>query len=142
VLVELLTPRSVFMDIGACEHALHAAGYAERVYAIDVSGHLPRGRAAPLNLRYVLCDGVRIPVPEASVDLAWGGDFMDQLDAPRAAEHLRSVRRCLVAGGKYLFTTAQPPAIVRRRLLNAGFSAVRIPLWSRFLKVVRIHAIK
>jgi hypothetical protein len=142
VLVERLTPRSVFMDIGACEHALRAAGYAERVYAIDVSGRIPRSKSAPLNLRYVLCDGVRIPVPEASVDLAWGGEFMDQLDAPRAAEHLQSVRRCLVAGGEYLLTTAQPLAIVRRRLLNAGFSAVRIPFLSRFFKPVRIRAIK
>lgn len=138
------TPRTVFMEIGAadCSFALRAAGYIERVYAIDVSGRFLQSGAAPLNLKRVLCDGVRIRVPESSVDLAWGGDFIDHLHPDDARAHLENVRRCLVAGGEYLLTTQQPAAQVRRQLLAAGFSAVRISLLSRLLKPTRIAALR
>jgi SAM-dependent methyltransferase len=137
------TPRTVFMEIGAadCGLALRAAGHVERVYAIDVSGRFLQTVLAPLNLKLVLCDGVRIPVPEADVDLAWGGDFMEHLHPDDAVAHLESVRRALAAGGEYLCETNAPRA-TRRRMLAAGFAAVRIPLLSRLRKPVRIAAIR
>ena len=138
------TPRTVYMEVGVadCAFALRAASNVERVYSVDLSGRFLQSVAAPLNLRFVLCDGLRIPLPEGTVDLAWSGGFMDHLDTQGTAEHLQSVRRSLVDGGEYFFTTGQPPAIVRRRLLSAGFAAVRIPLLSRFLRPARISAIK
>ena len=121
------TPRTVFMEIGAadCKLALRAAGYVERVYAIDVSGHFLHNVLVPCNLRLVLCDGVHIPVPEASVDVAWGGAFMDQLHPDDAHAHLESVRRGLVPGGEYLCRTRRPARELARRFLAAGFSKVR-----------------
>jgi hypothetical protein len=139
------TPRTVFMEIGGGHDAalaLRAASYVERVYSIDVSGHLVQNLRAPCNLRVVLCDGVRIPLPEAAIDIAWGGDFMDHLHAADALEHLESVRRGLVEAGEYHFTTQQPAMEVRKRLFAAGFSAVRVSLLSLLLKPVRIAAIK
>ena len=138
------TPDTVFMEIGAasCKLALRAAGYVERVYAIDVSGHFVHNVLVPVNLRLVLCDGVRIPVPDGSVDLAWGGAFIDHLHPDDAAAHLRSVHRTLAAKGEYLFTTQQPAGAVRQRLLAAGFSTVRISLFSRLRKPLRITAIR
>ena len=138
------TPRTVFMEIGAadCLFALRTATYVERVYAVDVSGAFLYTLPAPTNLRLVLCDGVRIPVPESEVDLAWSGAFMDHLHPEDAAAHLQSVRRSLVPGGRYVFTTGQPPGEIRRRLFAAGFSVVQIPLLARFFKPVRITAIK
>jgi SAM-dependent methyltransferase len=138
------TPRTVFMDIAAadCLFALRAASYVERVYAVDISGQFLHLVPAPTNLRLVLCDGIRIPVPEGTVDLAWSGAFMDQLHPDAAAAHLQSVRRSLAPRGEYLFTTQQPAREVRRRLFAAGFAAVRIPLLSRWLKPVRIAGIR
>jgi SAM-dependent methyltransferase len=129
LLAPRLTPRSVFMDIGSadCQLALQAASYVERVYAIDVSGRFLQSVLVPLNLRLVLCGGVRIPVPEASVDVAFSGGFVDQLHPEDAAEHLASVRRSLAPRGEYICRTASPSA-VRRRMLAAGFSKVRV-LW-------------
>jgi SAM-dependent methyltransferase len=130
------TPRTVFMEIGGadCQLALKAAGYVERVYAIDVSGRLLQTVLAPVNLRLVLCDGVRIPVPAASVDVAWSGAFMDHLHPDDAREHLQGVYRSLVPGGEYLCSTRGAPAELRRRMLEAGFArascyagAARIP---------------
>lgn len=124
-LARRFTPRTVFMEIGGadCTLALRAAGYVERVYAVDVSGQFIQNVLVPCNLRLVLCDGVRIPVPEASVDVAWSGTFMDHLHPDDAHEHLQSVRRSLVAGGEYACLTRNPVAL-RRRLLEAGFSSV------------------
>ena len=137
------TPRTVFMEIGSPDPtlALRAASYVERVYSI-VSGQPAQNLRAPCNLRVVLCDGLRIPVPEASVDIAWSADFMDGLRPDGVAEHLRGVYRGLAAGGEYLFTTQQPLAEVRRRVFAAGFSVVRVALLSLLLKPVRITAIK
>jgi SAM-dependent methyltransferase len=145
------TPRTVFMEIGAadCGLALRAAGYVDRVYAVDVSGQFIDSVLVPCNLRLVRCDGVHIPVPEASIDLAWSGAFMDQLHPDEAHEHLQSVRRSLVPGGEYLCRTRASPHELRRRLLAAGFSAVRYyagPVQLPFLimpsKLVRLAAIK
>ena len=138
------TPRTVFMEIGSPDAvlALRAASYVERVYSIDVSGHLVQNLRVPCNLRLVLCDGIRIPLPEAAIDIAWGGDFMDHLHAADALEHMESVRRGLVEAGEYHFTTQQPAMEVRKRLFAAGFSAVRVSLLSLLLKPVRIAAIK
>jgi Methyltransferase domain len=138
------TPRTVFMEIGSADAALalRAASYVERVYSIDVSGHLVQNLRAPCNLRLVLCDGIRIPLPAAAIDIAWSGDFMDHLHADDALEHMESVRRGLVDGGEYHFTTQQPAMEVRKRLFAAGFSAVRVSLLSLLLKPVRMAAIK
>jgi len=119
------TPHSVFMEIGGADRslALRAAGYVERVYAIDVSGQFLHNLLVPCNVRLVLCDGVRIPVPEASVHFAWGGAFMDHLHPDDARDHLKSVRRSLLPGGEYIFTSSDCENL-RERLFGAGFSAV------------------
>lgn len=120
------TPRTVFMDIGApdWELALQAASYVERVYAVDVSGYFLQNALVPCNLRLVLCDGVRIPVPDASVDVAFSGGFIDQLHPDDAREHLQSIRRSLVRGGEYA-CISRFPRQTRNRMLAAGFSSVR-----------------
>lgn len=113
------------MEIGGgCELALHAAGYVERAYAVDVSAQLFQGSLAPVNLRLVLCDGVRIPVPESSVDLAFSDRFIERLGAEDLAEHLKSVLRALAPGGRYV-CVAPDARKVRSAMLAAGFSAVR-----------------
>lgn len=115
-----LTPRCVFMEIGAadCGLALAAASYVERVYAVDVSGAFIENLLVPLNMRLVLCDGVRIPVPDAVVDVAWGGSFMAHLHPDDRLEHLKNVRRCLAPGGVYL-------SAVRAPFREAGFRSVK-----------------
>lgn len=133
-LARRFNPRTVFMDVGnsSCELALQAASYVERVYAIDVSGRFLQSVLVPLNLRLVLCGGVRIPVPESSVDVAFSGGFIDQLHPDAAAEHLASVRRSLASGGQYVLRTTRATQ-VRRKLFEAGFSAVAL-----YAGVVRI----
>ena len=137
LLQKRFTPRTVFMEIGGADSslALWAAGYVERVYTIDVSGKFLHDVLVPCNVRIVICDGVRIPVPEASVHIAWGGAFMDHLHPDDVRDHLKSVRRSLLPGGQYFFSSNSPESL-RERLVTAGFQALscwlgstRIP-WS------------
>lgn len=120
------TPRTIFMEIGGggCELALRAAGYVERAYAVDVAAQLVQGTLLPVNLRLVLCDGVRIPVPESSVDIAFSDCFTERLSADELVEHLKGVLRALAPGGRYV-CLAREGLKLRAAMLAAGFSAVR-----------------
>jgi SAM-dependent methyltransferase len=146
-----LSPRSVFMEVGAgdCALSLRAAGFVERVYVVEVSEEIVSGLRAPMNLRLVLSDGVSVPVPEGSVHLAFSDQLMEHLHPEDAMAQLRNIYRALAPGGTYLCVTPNrlygPRDIsgyfdevatglhlreysateIRRILLAAGFSRVR-----------------
>ena len=110
---------SVVMEVGCgdCTLARRLAGYVERVYALGVSEDLMGRLGGPPNLVRMAYDGVRIPRPEASVDLAFSSRLL--------LSHLPGVCRALKDGGVF-WTTAKAPAVeLRAVLLEAGFSAVR-----------------
>jgi len=114
-----LSLTSVFLEIGAgdCELARRVAGEVERVYALDVSEDAMGRLAGPLNLVRVVHDGVRIPVPEEAVDVAFSRTLV--------ISQLPGVVRALRAGGVYLTRSAGPAAGLRAVFLDAGFSSVR-----------------
>jgi hypothetical protein len=118
----LFTPRTVFMHFGAhdCALALQAAGYVERVYAVDAFEGLlkeaARGVRLPCNLRFVDSRDLR-GVGEGSVDVS----FSDGLPVNR----LRDIHAKLAPRGKHVFQAGAMRSEVRDRLLEAGFSGVR-----------------
>ncbi len=103
------TLESVFMAVGAADGrlALHAAGYVERVYAVDT---VLTGRRRPPNLVEVVSSRFGIPVPRASVDVAFCDDFTQ----------IRQVHAALAPGG-VCFCPGGVPELYR----EAGFSRVR-----------------
>ena len=110
---------SVFLEIGAgdCALARRAAGYVERAYAIDVAEDAMGRLGGPPNLVRGVHDGVRIPLPEATIDVA----FSRQL----VISQLPGVCHALKDGGVYFTTSKGPAAELREALYDAGFSAVR-----------------
>jgi len=114
-----LSLTSVFLEIGAgdCALARRVAGEVERAYALDVSEDAMGRLAGPLNLVRVVHDGVRIPVPEAAVDVAFGRSLV--------ISQLPGIVRALRDGGVYLTRAAGPAADLRAAFLDAGFSQVR-----------------
>ena len=136
---------SVFLEIGAgdCSLARRAAGYVDRVYALDVSEDLMGRLSGPSNLVRMMHDGVRIPLPEAVVDVA----FSRQL----VISQLPGICNALKDGGVYYTASKGPASELRRVFLDAGFSqikfyvgAVRIPyvLAMALDDVFRIVAVK
>ena len=115
----VLNLHRVFLEIdaGACSLARRAAGYVERVYALDVSQDLMGRLGGPPNLVRMVHDGVRIPLPEASVDVAFSRALV--------ISQLPGVCHALKDGG-VLFTRSKGPASeLRAAFLDAGFSSLR-----------------
>jgi hypothetical protein len=109
---------SVFVEIGAgdCALARRAAGFVERVYAVDICEDTMGRLGGPPNLVRVVHDGVRIPLPYATVDIA----FSRQL----VISQLTGVCHALKDGGRYITYSKGPAAELREAFFDAGFSAV------------------
>jgi hypothetical protein len=134
-LERLLTPHTVFMHAGAgdCALCFRAACYVERVYALDPTEGIARGLKLPGNLRFAFSKST---VPEGAVDVAFSDGF--------SPGRLEEVRRCLAPGGVYVFGFSAGRSLreLRRRALEAGFSAIRVPFFfnlfrQRFVSAVR-----
>ncbi|MFQ6133924.1 MAG: class I SAM-dependent methyltransferase [Armatimonadota bacterium] len=96
-----------FMEVGPgdCALSLEVSKRADKVYAVDVSAEVTSSLACPDNFRLILSDGVSIPVPEGSVDLAYSNSVMEHLHPDDAREQLASVRQALAPGGIYVCVT-------------------------------------
>lgn len=119
LLASRLDLTSVFLEVGAgdCALARRLAGDVERVYALDVSEDAMGRLSGPPNLVRVVHDGVRIPVPEGTVDVAFGRSLV--------ISQLPGICRALKDGGRYLCSSKGPAAELRAVFLDAGFSALR-----------------
>jgi SAM-dependent methyltransferase len=104
-LAPYLTPGCTFLEVGAGDCALsrRVAETAHAVYAVDISDQATV--PLPGNVRLVMSDGRSIPVPEASVDVAFSDQLMEHLHPEDALEQLRNIHRCLKPGGVYVFIT-------------------------------------
>ena len=109
---------ATYLEVGAgdCALARRVAGYTERVYALDVSEDLMGRLGGPPNLVRMPFDGVRVPLAEASVDVA----FSRQL----VISQLPSICHALRDGAVYFTSSHGPAWELRRAFLDAGFSKV------------------
>lgn len=110
---------SVFMEVGCgdCALARRMAGEVERVYALEVSEDQMGRLGGPPNLVRVVHDGVRIPVPEASVDLAYSARLV--------ISQLPGICRALKDGGVFWTSSNGGAAELRAAFYDAGFSRLR-----------------
>jgi SAM-dependent methyltransferase len=100
-----LKPGCTFLEVGAGDCALSArvAEVASKVYAVDISDQA--ARPLPPNVELSISDGRSIPVPAASVDVAFSDQLMEHLHPDDALEQLRNIHRALKPGGVYLCIT-------------------------------------
>ena len=126
-----LRPGMSFMEVGAgdCALALRVAEFAGRVIALDVSDQITRGAPRPPNLQVILTEGSRVPVAEASVDVAFSNQLMEHLHPEDAVEQLAGIHRTLVHGGAYLCIT--PNRLYGPRDVSAQFDEVATGLHLR-----------
>ncbi len=127
-LKRLFTPRSVFLHFGAgdCALALQAAGYVERVYAVDVAPGVTSGVRLPLNLR--LIDSRDLwTIGDNSVDVG----FSERLPVTR----LKEIHRCLAPHGRHVFQSNQNDFEVLRA---AGFHGVQRNFLANLLRSPRL----
>jgi hypothetical protein len=110
---------SVFLEIGAGDCALsrRVAGYVDRVYALDISDDMMGRLGGPPNLVRMMHDGVRIPLPEAELDIAFSRSL--------TISQLPGICHALKDGGVYFTSSKGPASELRQVFLDAGFSRLR-----------------
>lgn len=116
-------PADTFLEVGAgdCAVSLGMAGVVERVVAVDVSTQVSSVEAPPPNFELVLTDGCSIPVPDASVTVAYSNQLMEHLHPDDAREQLENIYRALAPGGVYICIT--PNRLSGPHDVSGGFDA-------------------
>ncbi|MBF0295847.1 MAG: class I SAM-dependent methyltransferase [Magnetococcales bacterium] len=107
-LLPLLAPGGVFLEIGCGDGALsrRMARHAAEVIAVDVSDVISRsGDPLPENLRVIITDATRLPLPDGRIDVAYSHQLMEHLHPDDAMAQLREIHRILAPGGIYLCVT-------------------------------------
>lgn len=100
--------RCTFLQIGAGngDLVLAMAAIVKRALGIDFSESLDPATNAPSNVEMLGVDGVTLPLPSGSVDVAYSDQFIQRLHPDDAAAHLLEVRHVLSPFGKYVCITA------------------------------------
>ena len=102
-----LTGREVFLEVGAgdCALSFKACPLAERVYGLDVSNVITEADSHPSNFDLIISDGVSVPLPDSSVDVAYSNQLMEHVHPDDAKEQLAEIVRVLAPGGRYVCVT-------------------------------------
>jgi len=102
-----LKPDSVLLEIGAgdCALSFAAAKQVKKVYALDVSDVITQHKQFPENVELILSDGVSVPLPENSVDIAYSNQLMEHLHPEDALKQLSNIQSVLKPGGIYICIT-------------------------------------
>ncbi len=141
LLSKFLTRDSAFLEVAAtdCSLSLSLAESVRRVYAVARSAVVTGTRRFPANFHLIAAEGNCIPVPQASVDLAYSNGLVDQLDPEQTCEQLASIQRALTRGGVFI-------CCARNRLLGTGvapphtFGELRAMLRKVGFRTVAQHA--
>jgi SAM-dependent methyltransferase len=107
IVSRFLKPTGTFLEVGAGDCALSVA-VSQRVrqaYAVDVSDEIMRGVDLPPNVELRISNGIDMPVPENSIDVAYSNQVMEHLHPDDAFDQLRSIYRTLSADGVYVCIT-------------------------------------
>jgi SAM-dependent methyltransferase len=106
LVARFLRPDTVFLELGTGDGSF-AREVARRVghcYALDVSRELVEPGGPP-NMETIISDGCSIPVPDASITLAYSWQLMEHIHPDDALEQLRNLFRALSPDGLYVCTT-------------------------------------
>jgi SAM-dependent methyltransferase len=100
-------PDTRFMELGPgdCRISMAVAAQAAEVHAIDVTSKLVDPSTFPKNMQFTVSQGLTIPLPSGSIDLAFTDQVLEHLHPEDADEHLREVHRVLAPGGVYVCIT-------------------------------------
>ena len=107
MLQRFLRPNATYLEVGAgdCTLAFAVAPHVRRVVAVDVSDAITRNGEQPANFTLALSDGISIPAPPGTVDIAMSDQLMEHLHPDDALDHLRNIYRALAPGGAYVCAT-------------------------------------
>ncbi len=107
LLGRFLTPETRLLEIGCGDGALStlAAARVASVVAVDVSAEIVAAGSPSPKVAVLLTDGTHLPLPDASIDVAYSDQLIEHLHPDDAGEQLRSIARVVRPGGWYIVST-------------------------------------
>jgi SAM-dependent methyltransferase len=131
----------VFLEIGPgdCAVSLAIAEFAKNVFAADVSGEVADLLDVPENFEFVIFDGLSLPLPPKSVDVAYSNQLMEHLHPEDSMKQLRSIFATLKPGGLYYCVT--PNRLSGPHDVSRSFDAVATGLHLREFTVTELERI-
>jgi SAM-dependent methyltransferase len=102
-----LRSQDVYLEIGCGDAAVSyaVASIVATSIGLDVNDSLVDMTAAPKNFRFLKSDGIRIDLPDASVDFVHSNNLMEHVHPEDAKLQLREIVRVLKVGGKFRCVT-------------------------------------
>ena len=102
-----LKPETVLLEVGAgdCALSFRVAQQVKKVFALDVSDVITQQKKFPENVELILSDGISVPLPENSLDVAYSNQLMEHLHPDDALQQLENIWRALKPGGVYICIT-------------------------------------
>jgi ubiquinone/menaquinone biosynthesis C-methylase UbiE len=106
-LARFLSKDTTYLEVGPgdCSLALEVARHVRRSIGVDVCSEIAAENRARDNFALMLSDGTSIPVPPASVDIAYSNQLMEHLHPDDARAQLINLNRALKLGGMYVCVT-------------------------------------
>jgi SAM-dependent methyltransferase len=107
-LCRFLRPDSVFLEVGPgdCSFSFAVAPMVKQVYAAEVSEEVvTTPEKQPPNFALILSDGLTLPLPQMSVDVAYSNQVMEHIHPDDVSDQLRAICAALVVGGVYVCVT-------------------------------------
>jgi len=107
LLRSFVKPEHAFLEVGPgdCAVALEMAKWVKKVYAVDVSAGLVKEAVRPKNFEFCFSDGISIPLPSNSINIAYSNQVMEHLHPEDARDQLRNIYKALSPGGIYICIT-------------------------------------
>ena len=99
-----LNSDATLMEIGSgtCMLSLEAAKHVKKVYAIDVEDQTSKSARKPDNFQLIIYEGIDIPLPEGSVNIAYSNQMIEHLHPDDALALTQDIYRVLAPGGIYV----------------------------------------
>jgi SAM-dependent methyltransferase len=113
---------SRLMELGAgdCAFSRLASSKVRRVVALDVSELITSAASGVSNLEVVLSDGINVPVPPASIDVAFSDQLMEHMHPDDVSVQLENIATALAPGGVYVCVT--PNRLTGPHDVSRGFT--------------------
>jgi len=95
-----LNSDATLMEIGSgtCMLSLEAAKHVKKVYAIDVEDQTSKSARKPDNFQLIIYEGIDIPLPEGSVNIAYSNQMIEHLHPDDALALTQDIYRVLASG--------------------------------------------
>ena len=102
-----INTNTTFLEIGPgdCQLSVQISKFVQYVYTVDVSDEITKEVEFPDNCKLILSDGISIPVPKDSVDVAFSYQLIEHLHPDDALEQLRNIYNTLKPNGIYICLT-------------------------------------